>query len=79
MKATGWKEHSCRAFLTGVRKANKLHDAAIAVGDDVAARTRASELIPKLDRMTLPGLKRMLGVDDGGPLLTHSRTRERVR
>ena len=24
MKSTGWKEHSCRAFLTGVRKANKL-------------------------------------------------------
>ena len=24
MKATGWKEHICRAFLTGVRKANKL-------------------------------------------------------
>jgi hypothetical protein len=24
MKSTGWKEHSCRAFLTGVRKASKL-------------------------------------------------------
>ena len=24
MKATGWKEHSCRAFLTGVRKKNAL-------------------------------------------------------
>ena len=24
MKPTGWKEHSCRAFLTGVRKTNKL-------------------------------------------------------
>jgi hypothetical protein len=24
MKSTGWKEHSCRAFLTGVRKANNL-------------------------------------------------------
>jgi len=24
IKSTGWKEHSCRAFLTGVRKANKL-------------------------------------------------------
>ena len=24
MKATGWKEHSCRAFLTGVRKTRKL-------------------------------------------------------
>lgn len=24
IKATGWKEHSCRAFLTGVRKGNKL-------------------------------------------------------
>jgi len=24
MKSTGWKEHSCRAFLTGVRKTNKL-------------------------------------------------------
>ena len=24
MKSTGWKEHSCRAFLTGVRKNNKL-------------------------------------------------------
>jgi hypothetical protein len=24
MKATGWKEHSCRAFLTGVRKTSKL-------------------------------------------------------
>jgi len=24
MKATGWKEHSCRAFLTSVRKTNKL-------------------------------------------------------
>jgi len=24
MKSTGWKEHSCRAFLTGVRKSNKL-------------------------------------------------------
>jgi hypothetical protein len=24
MKTTGWKEHSCRAFLTGVRKSNKL-------------------------------------------------------
>jgi hypothetical protein len=24
IKATGWKEHSCRAFLTGVRKTNKL-------------------------------------------------------
>ena len=23
-KSTGWKEHSCRAFLTGVRKTNKL-------------------------------------------------------
>jgi hypothetical protein len=23
-KSTGWKEHSCRAFLTGVRKSNKL-------------------------------------------------------
>jgi hypothetical protein len=24
MKSTGWKEHSCRAFLTGVRKGSKL-------------------------------------------------------
>lgn len=24
MKATGWKEHSCRAFLTGVRKTNRV-------------------------------------------------------
>ena len=24
MKSTGWKAHSCRAFLTGVRKASKL-------------------------------------------------------
>jgi len=24
VKATGWKEHSCRAFLTGVRKSRKL-------------------------------------------------------
>jgi len=24
MKSTGWKEHSCRAFLTGVRKISKL-------------------------------------------------------
>jgi len=24
VKATSWKEHSCRAFLTGVRKSNKL-------------------------------------------------------
>jgi hypothetical protein len=24
MKSTGWKEHSCRAFLTGIRKTNKL-------------------------------------------------------
>lgn len=24
VKATGWKEHSCRAFLTGVRKTSKL-------------------------------------------------------
>ena len=24
VKTTGWKEHSCRAFLTGVRKASKL-------------------------------------------------------
>ena len=24
VKATGWKEHSCRAFLSGVRKTNKL-------------------------------------------------------
>lgn len=24
MRSTGWKEHSCRAFLTGVRKTNKL-------------------------------------------------------
>jgi hypothetical protein len=24
MKPTGWKEHSCRAFLTGVRKTSKL-------------------------------------------------------
>ena len=23
-KSTGWKEHSCRAFLTGVRKRSKL-------------------------------------------------------
>lgn len=23
-KATGWKEHSCRAFLTGVRKTKQL-------------------------------------------------------
>jgi hypothetical protein len=24
MKSTGWKEHSCRAFLTGVRKTRAL-------------------------------------------------------
>ena len=24
IKATGWKEHSCRAFLTGVRKKSTL-------------------------------------------------------
>lgn len=24
MKSTGWKEHSCRAFLTGVRKKGRL-------------------------------------------------------
>jgi hypothetical protein len=24
IKATGWKEHSCRAFLTGLRKGNRL-------------------------------------------------------
>ena len=24
MKSTGWREHSCRAFLTGVRKTGKL-------------------------------------------------------
>jgi hypothetical protein len=24
VKSTGWKEHSCRAFLTGVRKRSKL-------------------------------------------------------
>ena len=24
MKSTGWKEHSCRAFLTGVRTRSKL-------------------------------------------------------
>lgn len=24
MKSTGWKEHSCRAFLTAVRKTSKL-------------------------------------------------------
>jgi hypothetical protein len=24
MKSTGWKEHSCRAFLTGIRKTSKL-------------------------------------------------------
>jgi hypothetical protein len=24
MKSTGWKEHSCRAFLTGVRKTSAL-------------------------------------------------------
>lgn len=24
VKATGWKEHSCRAFLTSVRKTSKL-------------------------------------------------------
>jgi hypothetical protein len=24
MKSTGWKEHSCRAFLTGLRKTSKL-------------------------------------------------------
>ena len=24
MKSTGWKEHSCRAFLTGVRKTSRL-------------------------------------------------------
>jgi hypothetical protein len=24
MTATGWKEHTCRAFLTGIRKGNKL-------------------------------------------------------
>ena len=23
-KSTGWKEHSCRAFLTGVRKTSRL-------------------------------------------------------
>jgi hypothetical protein len=24
VKTTGWKEHSCRAFLTGVRKSSRL-------------------------------------------------------
>jgi len=24
MKSTGWKDHSCRAFLTGVRKRTRL-------------------------------------------------------
>jgi hypothetical protein len=24
MKSTGWREHSCRAFLAGVRKTSKL-------------------------------------------------------
>jgi hypothetical protein len=24
MKVTGWKQHSCRAFLTGVRKTSKV-------------------------------------------------------
>ncbi|GAA3903914.1 hypothetical protein GCM10022276_23200 [Sphingomonas limnosediminicola] len=24
VKSTGWKEHSCRAFLTGIRKTSKL-------------------------------------------------------
>lgn len=24
IKSTGWKEHSCRAFLTGIRKTNRL-------------------------------------------------------
>jgi hypothetical protein len=24
VKSTGWMEHSCRAFLTGVRKSNKM-------------------------------------------------------
>jgi len=24
VKCTGWKEHSCRAFLTGVRKSSRL-------------------------------------------------------
>jgi len=24
IKSTGWKEHSCRAFLTGVRKTSRL-------------------------------------------------------
>ncbi len=24
VKVTGWKEHSCRAFLTGVRKTSRL-------------------------------------------------------
>lgn len=26
-KATGWQQHSCRAFLTGLRKTSRVHKA----------------------------------------------------
>ena len=34
MKSTGWKEHSCRAFLTGVRKAQQAAQGAAAGRQD---------------------------------------------
>ena len=48
MKSTGWKEHSCRAFLTGVRKAHKLlkeqrADGKTAYRIDVAATEGAAQ------------------------------------